>query len=35
VHLSGWPDGERRSQLVLIGRLPSQAQIEASLRAFN
>ncbi len=35
VHLSGWPDGERRSQLVLIGRLPPQAQIEASLRAFN
>ena len=35
VHLSEWPDGERRSQLVLIGRLPPQAQIEASLRAFN
>jgi G3E family GTPase len=35
VHLSGWPDEERRSQLVLIGRLPPRAQIEASLRAFN
>jgi G3E family GTPase len=35
VHLPAWPDGERRSQLVLIGRLPPQAQVEASLRVFN
>lgn len=35
VHLSAWPDEERRSQLVLIGRLPPRAQIEASLQAFN
>jgi G3E family GTPase len=35
VHLSQWPDGERRSQLVLIGRLPPQEQLEASLRAFH
>lgn len=35
LHLSRWPDVERRSQLVLIGRLPPQAQIEASVQAFD
>jgi G3E family GTPase len=35
VHLSAWPDGKRCSQLVLIGKLPPQAELEASLRAFS
>jgi G3E family GTPase len=34
LHLPAWPDDERRSQLVLIGKLPPRALIEASLRAF-
>ncbi len=35
VHLSAWPEGERRSSLVLIGKLPSRALILESLRAFQ
>jgi G3E family GTPase len=35
LHLPAWPDGERRSQLVLIGKLPPRALIQASLHAFN
>jgi G3E family GTPase len=35
LHLSAWPDGERQSRLVLIGKLPSRALILASLRAFH
>ncbi|MDB5777171.1 MAG: cobalamin biosynthesis protein CobW [Herbaspirillum sp.] len=34
LHLPAWPDDERRSQLVLIGKLPARALIEASLQAF-
>ena len=35
LHLSVWPDGERHSRLVLIGKLPSRALILASLQAFH
>lgn len=35
THLSAWPDEERRSRLVLIGKLPSAATIYASLEAFG
>jgi G3E family GTPase len=35
LHLPLWPDGERYSRLVLIGKLPSRALILASLQAFH
>jgi len=36
LHLSAWPDdADRRSQLVLIGKLPPRAAIEASMQAFG
>lgn len=34
VHLDGWPDGDRRSRLVLIGRGLEADALERSLRAF-
>ncbi len=34
-HLDAWPDGDRRSRLVLIGRGLDREAVEASLRAFN
>jgi G3E family GTPase len=34
-HLEAWPDGDRRSHLVFIGRGLQRAPLEASLRAFN
>ena len=35
VHLDGWPDGDRRSRIVFIGRGVDRDAVEASLRAFN
>ena len=35
VHLDSWPDGERRSRLVVIGRGVEAEQLTASLRAFD
>jgi G3E family GTPase len=35
VHLDDWPDGERRSRLVVIGRDVDREALEASLRAFD
>jgi len=35
THLTGWPDGDRRSRLVFITRGISRARIEASLATFN
>ena len=35
VHLSGWPDGDRRSRLVLIGELPEAEMLQRSLESFN
>lgn len=35
VHLPEWPDDDRRSRLVLIGRGVDAAALEASLRAFD
>jgi G3E family GTPase len=35
VHLDAWPDEDRRSRLVVIGRGFSGEQLEASLRAFS
>lgn len=34
-HLDAWPEGDRRSCLVLIGRGLDRERLEASLRAFN
>jgi G3E family GTPase len=34
-HLDAWPDEDRRSRLVFIGRGLERAAVEASLRAFN
>ena len=34
VHLDGWPDGDRRSRLVLIGCGLAAGPLERSLRAF-
>ncbi|OZI26079.1 hypothetical protein CAL26_01625 [Bordetella genomosp. 9] len=34
MHLDAWPDDDRRSRLVLIGTLPSQAALQASLERF-
>ena len=34
VHLDGWPNGDRRSRLVLIGRDLAADALERSLRAF-
>jgi len=35
VHLDAWPDGDRRSRLVFIGRGLDASAIETSLRAFD
>lgn len=35
VHLDAWPDGDRRSRLVFIGRGFTGEELEASLRAFD
>jgi G3E family GTPase len=35
VHLESWPDEDRRSRLVFIGRGFEREQLEVSLRAFN
>lgn len=35
VHLDAWPDGDRRSRLVVIGRGFTGEELEASLRAFD
>ena len=35
VHLPAWPDGDRRSRLVFIGRGIAPEQLERSLRAFD
>ena len=35
VHLEAWPDEDRRSRLVFIGRGFEREQLEVSLRAFN
>ncbi len=35
LHLDGWPDEDRRSRLVFIGRDIAAAELEASLRAFD
>ena len=34
VHLDSWPDDDRRSRLVLIGRHLDAERLERSLRAF-
>jgi G3E family GTPase len=34
-HLDAWPDDDRRSRLVFIGRELDEAALEASLRAFD
>jgi G3E family GTPase len=34
VHLEAWPDGDRRSRLVLIGRRLDPERLERSLRSF-
>jgi G3E family GTPase len=34
-HLDDWPDGDRRSRLVFIGRGVDAGALERSLRAFN
>jgi G3E family GTPase len=34
-HLESWPDDDRRSRLVFIGRGFERGQLEASLRTFN
>lgn len=34
-HLDSWPDGDRRSRLVLIARGIGKAEVEASLAAFQ
>ena len=34
VHLDAWPDDDRRSRLVLIGRGLDAERLEQSLRAF-
>jgi G3E family GTPase len=35
THLDAWPDGDRRSRLVLIGRRLDAERLERSLRAFS
>ena len=35
LHLDEWPDEDRRSRLVFIGRGVAAAELEASLRAFD
>lgn len=35
VHLGAWPDADRRSRIVFIGRDLPRAHLEASLAAFN
>ena len=35
VHLDSWPDGERRSRLVVIGRGVNADELAASLRVFD
>lgn len=35
VHLPAWPDADRRSHLVLIGRLPPAQRLRDSLSAFQ
>jgi G3E family GTPase len=35
VHLDAWPDEERRSRLVFIGRGLKRAALEGSLAAFT
>jgi G3E family GTPase len=35
VHLDDWPEGERRSRLVVIGRGVDAAELTASLQAFD
>jgi G3E family GTPase len=34
-HLAGWPDEDRRSRIVLIGRDLDRPALEASLEAFG
>jgi G3E family GTPase len=34
VHLDAWPDADRRSRIVFIGRGLDRQALEASLRAF-
>ncbi len=35
VHLEAWPDEDRRSRIVFIGRAIEKETLESSLRAFN
>jgi G3E family GTPase len=35
VHLDAWPDGDRRSRIVFIGRGIERAELEESLAAFD
>jgi hypothetical protein len=35
VHLEDWPDADRRSRLVFIGRGLDREALEASLATFN
>ena len=35
AHLESWPDEDRRSRIVFIGRAIEKEALEASLRAFN
>ncbi len=35
VHLDGWPDDDRRSRLVLIGRNLEVGRLRESLAAFD
>ena len=35
VHLEAWPDDDRRSRLVFIGRGFTAGELTASLRAFD
>jgi G3E family GTPase len=35
VHLDSWPDGDRRSRIVFIGRGIEPGALEASLAAFD
>ncbi len=35
VHLDGWPDDDRRSRIVFIGRGFTREELESSLAAFN
>jgi G3E family GTPase len=35
MHLDEWPDDDRRSRIVFIGRSIDTASLRASLQAFN